>query len=123
VSESREHDSQSRIPNTQAAADSVIQFRDVDLKITGKALVEKLRFDIQRSETLVLLGRSGSGKTTTLKLINRLLEPTSGEIRVEGKPTLDWDPRYGVANGDTFVEAVYKTLPKPAAPARRGPTE
>jgi len=92
VSESREHDSQSRIPNTQAAADSVIQFRDVDLKITGKALVEKLRFDIQRSETLVLLGRSGSGKTTTLKLINRLLEPTSGEIRVEGKPTLDWDP-------------------------------
>jgi len=41
----------------------------------------------------------------------------------KARPTLDWDPRYGVANGDTFVEAVYKTLPKPAAPARRGPTE
>jgi osmoprotectant transport system ATP-binding protein len=37
------------------------------------------------------LGRSGSGKTTTLKLINRLLEPTSGQLRVESKPTADWD--------------------------------
>ncbi len=39
----------------------------------------------------MLLGRSGSGKTTTLKLINRLIEPTSGEIRVEGKSTSEWD--------------------------------
>jgi osmoprotectant transport system ATP-binding protein len=39
-----------------------------------------------------LLGRSGSGKTTTMKLINRLIDPTSGEVRVERKATLDWDP-------------------------------
>ncbi len=74
------------------AADSVIQFRDVSLQINGKLLVDKLRFDIQRGETLVLLGRSGSGKTTTLKLINRLLEPTGGEIRVEDRAAGDWDP-------------------------------
>src|SRR6185295_20215676 len=54
-------------------------------------LVSDLSFDIARGETLVLLGRSGSGKTTTLKLINRLLEPTSGEIRVEGKSTTEWN--------------------------------
>ena len=41
---------------------------------------------------MVLLGESGSGKTTTLKLINRLLEPTQGEVLVEGKATTNWDP-------------------------------
>jgi osmoprotectant transport system ATP-binding protein len=39
---------------------------------------------VQSGETLVLLGRSGSGKTTSLKLVNRLLSPTSGDIRVKG---------------------------------------
>jgi osmoprotectant transport system ATP-binding protein len=39
-----------------------------------------------------LLGRSGSGKTTALKLINRLLSPTGGEVLVEGRSTLQWDP-------------------------------
>ena len=41
---------------------------------------------------MVLLGESGSGKTTTLKLINRLLEPTQGEVLVEGRSTTAWDP-------------------------------
>jgi len=72
--------------------DSAIQFRDVNLTIDDKSLVQQLRFDIMRGETLVLLGRSGSGKTTTLKLINRLLEPTSGDVRVEDKPAREWDP-------------------------------
>ncbi|MDE3168709.1 MAG: ATP-binding cassette domain-containing protein, partial [Acidobacteriota bacterium] len=43
-------------------------------------------------ETMVLLGRSGAGKTTALKLINRLLEPSAGEVRVEGRTTLEWNP-------------------------------
>jgi osmoprotectant transport system ATP-binding protein len=72
--------------------DPVIQFRGVSLSVSGgKKLVADLNFDVVRGETLVLVGRSGSGKTTTLKLINRLLEPTEGEVRVEGKPTLEWD--------------------------------
>lgn len=47
---------------------------------------------LARGETLVLLGRSGSGKTTTLKLINRLLEPSGGEILITGRPIASWDP-------------------------------
>ena len=75
-----------------AIREPVIQFRDVSLRVRdGKPLVEGLSFDIFRGETLVLLGRSGSGKTTTLKLINRLLEPTSGEVRVESNATTGWD--------------------------------
>jgi osmoprotectant transport system ATP-binding protein len=58
----------------------------------GRALVADLSLQIQRGETLVLLGRSGSGKTTTLKLINRLLEPTAGEILVDGRRTADGNP-------------------------------
>jgi len=47
---------------------------------------------VKSGETLILLGRSGSGKTTTLKLINRLLEPTEGEIFVAGRSGTAWDP-------------------------------
>lgn len=52
----------------------------------GRVLVEDVSFSVAAGETLVLLGRSGSGKTTTLKLINRLLEPTAGEVVVAGRP-------------------------------------
>jgi osmoprotectant transport system ATP-binding protein len=58
----------------------------------GPALVESLSLEIPAGVTLVLLGRSGSGKTTTLKLMNRLLDPTAGELLVEGRPAKDWDP-------------------------------
>lgn len=59
---------------------------------SGATLVSNLSLKIERGETLVLLGRSGSGKTTTLKLINRLLEPTDGEIYIDGRAGSSWDP-------------------------------
>jgi osmoprotectant transport system ATP-binding protein len=71
---------------------SVIEFCNVHLAVRGHKLIAGVNLHVRRGERLVLLGRSGSGKTTTLKLINRLLEPSSGEILVEGKPTTHWDP-------------------------------
>src|SRR5258708_17934149 len=63
-----------------------IEFRDVTYDLpSGQRILASLNLKVQRGEMLVLLGRSGSGKTTTLKLITRLLSPTSGEIFVEGK--------------------------------------
>jgi osmoprotectant transport system ATP-binding protein len=54
--------------------------------------VSDVSFEVGAGETLVLLGRSGSGKTTTLKLVNRLLEPTEGEIHVAGRRAHETDP-------------------------------
>jgi osmoprotectant transport system ATP-binding protein len=71
---------------------SAIEFDHVSFHLSGRPLLRDLVLSVRQGETVVLLGRSGSGKTTTLKLINRLLLPTAGEVRVEGRRTADWDP-------------------------------
>jgi osmoprotectant transport system ATP-binding protein len=73
-------------------ADGVIEFRDVSYRLpNGREILHKVSFETLRGEILVLLGRSGSGKTTALKLVNRLLELTDGELRVEGRLVREWD--------------------------------
>lgn len=54
-------------------------------------MLSEFSLQVQSGETLVLLGRSGSGKTTSLKLVNRLLSPTSGEMRVKGVSNAEGD--------------------------------
>ena len=68
-----------------------IEFRDVGLSKNGRSLVSNLNFTISQGEVLVLLGRSGSGKTTTMKLINRLFVPSKGEVLFDQVPTTRWD--------------------------------
>src|SRR6202030_256168 len=71
---------------------AAIHFQNVSYRLnTGYELLRNLNLEVQRGETLVLLGRSGSGKTTTLKLINHLLTASSGELRVEARPIREWD--------------------------------
>jgi osmoprotectant transport system ATP-binding protein len=73
------------------AAGPVIEFRDVAYSVGGTRVLFGFNLQVQPGETLVLLGRSGSGKTTTLKLVNRLLSPSSGEVRVRGVPNAEGD--------------------------------
>ncbi len=79
-------------PN-QKAVENAIEFRCVSHRFTaaGPLLLEDVSFTVRRGETLMLLGRSGSGKTTCLKLINRLLTASSGSIWVGGTPSDEWD--------------------------------
>jgi osmoprotectant transport system ATP-binding protein len=71
----------------------VIEFRNVAYRFSGgQELLVDLNLQVRRGETLILLGRSGSGKTTTLKLINDLVSPSEGDVLVEGRATTEWDP-------------------------------
>ncbi|HET8887962.1 MAG TPA: ATP-binding cassette domain-containing protein [Candidatus Angelobacter sp.] len=71
---------------------AAIEFVNVTYRADGKrALISGLDLSIQRGETMMLLGRSGSGKTTTLKLINRLLAQSEGKVLVDGRSTAEWD--------------------------------
>ncbi len=71
---------------------SAVEFRDVHFRIGDRTILNGLNLAIEPGETLVLLGRSGSGKTTALRLINAMIMPTSGEVHVDGKTTTAWDP-------------------------------
>jgi len=72
--------------------ETIVEFRSVGYSTGGNNILDDLSFTVSRGEVLVLLGESGCGKTTTLKLINRLIEPTRGEVLVGRKATIDWDP-------------------------------
>src|SRR5688572_16872672 len=72
----------------------LVEFRDVSFSVPALAspIISDLDLTVHQGEILVLLGESGCGKTTTLKLVNRLLTPSSGQVLVESKPTTEWDP-------------------------------
>jgi osmoprotectant transport system ATP-binding protein len=80
--------------NTPDQDKAHVTFRNVTYSVPGHAhipVIRDLNLEVERGETLVLLGESGCGKTTTLKLVNRLLLPSSGEVLVEGRATTLWD--------------------------------
>ncbi len=70
-----------------------LQFRDVSFARPGGARVlDRFNLSVASGEVVALVGRSGAGKSTILKLINRLLEPDAGDVFVEGKSTREWEP-------------------------------
>ncbi len=70
----------------------MIQFRNVSKRYGKKTILDNLTLDIKAGEFVILIGPSGCGKTTTLKTINRLIEPDSGEIFIDGKDITKVDP-------------------------------
>lgn len=78
----------------ETSSTPLVEFQDVSYHVETLAapIIDGLSLTVNPGETLVLLGESGCGKTTTLRLVNRLLTPTRGQVLVEGKATVDWDP-------------------------------
>lgn len=71
----------------------MIEYKHVVLRYTEKEVLRDVNLRIEQGEFMVLVGPSGSGKTTMLKMINRLLEPTGGDIYMDGKRIKDYDER------------------------------
>lgn len=91
----------------------VVELRGVSCELGSaprRAIVREVSFSVAPGETLVLLGRSGSGKTTTLKLINRLIDPSAGAVVVAGRPT-DAVPPYRLRRGIGYVIQEVGLLP------------
>lgn len=70
---------------------AAVEFRQVSFQAGGQKILDQFTLTVEPGETLVLLGRSGAGKTTALKMVNGLLFPTSGEVLVDGRATTAWD--------------------------------
>ena len=70
----------------------LVRFQDVGFLYAGRPeVLNRLNLSVESGEMLAIVGRSGAGKTTVLKLVNRLLLPTSGAVIVEGRDTREWD--------------------------------
>ena len=70
----------------------MIRFEHVHARRGDRNVLRGVTFNVDAGETLALVGRSGVGKSTALKLINRMLEPTDGRVLVDGRDTRAWDP-------------------------------
>jgi osmoprotectant transport system ATP-binding protein len=75
------------------SAGAAIAFDDVWFRPNGGAtdVLAGVSFAVEPGECVALVGRSGSGKTTALRLVNALLRPTAGTVRVDGRATIEWD--------------------------------
>ncbi len=70
----------------------IVAFRDVSYRVGGRPILNHFTLTLDAGETFVLLGRSGSGKTTALRMVNAMVLPTEGEVLVDDRPTTQWDP-------------------------------
>jgi osmoprotectant transport system ATP-binding protein len=71
---------------------ATVEFRDVTKHYADQVAVDGLSFTVPAGKICILVGPSGSGKTTSLKMVNRLIEPTSGAILIDGHDVLQEDP-------------------------------
>jgi len=70
----------------------MIHFDDVSLARGGRTVMDRFSLTVEAGEVVVLVGASGAGKTSALRLVNRMLVPDRGRVEVDGRDTREWDP-------------------------------
>lgn len=70
---------------------AAVEFRDVSYEAAGKRLLDGVSLALEEHTVTAVLGRSGAGKTTLMRTVNRLIDPTGGEVRVRGQAAADCD--------------------------------
>lgn len=70
---------------------AVIKFCDVSYAVGGRQLLDGVSLSLEERSVTAILGRSGAGKTTLLRTVNRMVEPSAGEVRVHGKSVAEGD--------------------------------
>ena len=84
----------------------MIEYKNVVMRYTDTNILKNVNLRIEQGEFMVLVGPSGSGKTTMLKMINRLLEPTQGDIYMDDKRIKDYDERDLRLNTGYVLQAI-----------------
>ena len=77
----------------------IIQFKHVEKRFNDQTVIPDLNFTVNKGEFITILGSSGSGKTTTLKMINGLIAPSAGEILVDGQKLRTRSSKIAPAHG------------------------
>ncbi|NKC22528.1 ABC transporter ATP-binding protein [Ochrobactrum oryzae] len=80
----------------------MIEFDHITKRYNGRAAVDAVSFAIEPHSIAAIVGTSGSGKTTLLRMVNRLVEPTDGEIRIDGQSILN-EPAHGLRRRIGYV--------------------
>jgi osmoprotectant transport system ATP-binding protein len=88
--------------STVESSRAVIQFQHVSFARGSQRILRDVSFWVSAGETVVLVGRSGAGKSTILKLINRMLLPDAGQVAIEGRTTVEWNP-FALRRGIGYV--------------------
>lgn len=121
------------MPETSVAG-AAIELENLTKRYPGnpQPAVDNVSMDIRAGETVVFVGPSGCGKSTTLKMINRLIEPTGGRIRIDDEDVTDMDPvklrrkvGYAIQSAGLFphmtVAQNIALVPRMVGWSRRGP--
>jgi osmoprotectant transport system ATP-binding protein len=94
--------SNEKVSSAANASRPVIEFQHVSFARGSQRVLCDVSFSVSGGETVVLVGRSGAGKSTILKLINRMLLPDAGQVAIDGRTSVEWNP-FALRRGIGYV--------------------